>query len=66
MAQGKIIAVTLDEREVVELEGILLDQDKEAALEFLERIYNKFSEGKKSREWHLNMLDRGGLGRNKI
>ena len=61
MAQGKIIAVPLDEREVVELEAILLDQDKEAALKFLERIYNKFSEGKRNREWHLDRLDRGKI-----
>lgn len=33
--------ISLDEKELIELQGILLDKDEKAALEFLRKIDNK-------------------------
>lgn len=55
----KSTALTLTEKELLELERILLDEDGKAALEFLEKsILQKFKGGKEETQWHLRMLDK--------
>ncbi len=55
----KSVAISLSEKELLELESILLDEDGKAALEFLEKsILQKFKGGKDETQWHLRMLDK--------
>lgn len=59
MLESKKAAVALDEEELVELQRIIIDRDREGALRFLKRsVYNKIARSQRGRlKPHL---DNGG------
>ncbi|MCJ7687368.1 MAG: hypothetical protein MUO68_24075 [Desulfobacteraceae bacterium] len=50
MLEIKKTAVAFDEKELIWLEGIIIDDDEAAALKFLKRaVYNKIAKGQQDR-----------------
>ncbi len=50
MLEIKKTAIAFDEKELIRLEGIIIDEDEAEALKFLKRaVYNKIAKGQQDR-----------------
>lgn len=50
MLEIKKTAIAFDEKELIRLEGIIIDEDEAEALKFLKRaVYNKIAKGQQGR-----------------
>lgn len=59
MLEIKKTAIAFDEKELIRLEGIIIDEDAAEALKFLKRaVYNKIAKGQQDRL--KSHLDTGG------